>query len=292
MDFWIKYGIYIAFGIAASLSLITIIIGIVAINKDKGLTKKKVFNAKVLSCIIGENYYPGTHMQGFDIILDIATSKGSMRKEILRRDPMDIGTTVEVYYDSKKDVIRFTDEVFDEEKKYPIVLIAFGIYFLIITIISYVGLYTNNGKAMIGLIGGTSIACIFIFLGLWLSIFRPHKINKNMVHCEKVEGRIADVVRQGKNGGNFDHGHHHRSQTYSYLYEYEYGGVQRTIKSKTASNTHTHASIGKKVEIIINHQTGDVFCMDDEKTGVGLGVALLIFGVLTIPFVLFVSSRM
>lgn len=290
MDFWIKYGIYIAFGIAAVISIITIIIGFVAMNKDKGLSKKKVFKAKVLSCIIGGNYYPGTRYQGFDIILDIETPKGNIRKEITRRDPMDIGTTVEVNYDSKKDIIRFTDEAFDEEKKYPIVLIAFGIYFLLNTIISYVGLYTNNGKALIGLIGGTTIACIFIFLGAWISIIRPHKMNKNMVHCEKVEGRIADVVRQGKIGGNFDHGHHHHSQSYSYLYEYEYGGVKRTIKSKTASNTHTHAAIGRKVEIVINHKTGDVFCMDDEKTGVGLGIVLLIFGVLAIPAVLFICG--
>ena len=133
MGFWTTYGINLAYSLGAIIGLITIIIGIVAMKKDTKLSKKKIYTAKVLSCIIGDNYIPGMHMQGFDIILEIATSKGNIRREIKRRDPMDIGTTVEVYYDSKKDVVRFTDESFDEEKKYPIVLIAFGIFFLLIT---------------------------------------------------------------------------------------------------------------------------------------------------------------
>ena len=130
MDFFIKYGFYIAYGISTIIALVTIIIGLVALKKDKKLSKNKIYSAKVLSCIIGENYIPGMRIQGFDILLDIETPKKNIRKEIKRRDPMDIGTTVEVYYDAKNDVVRFTDENFDEEKKYPIVLIAFGIFFL------------------------------------------------------------------------------------------------------------------------------------------------------------------
>lgn len=277
MGFWTTYGIYLAYSLGAIIGLITIIIGIVAMKKDTKLSKNKIYTAKVLSCIIGDNYIPGMHMQGFDIILEIATSKGNIRREIKRRDPMDIGTTVEVYYDSKKDVVRFTDESFDEEKKYPIVLIAFGIFFLLITLISFVSQNIKSGEALIGVGGGLVIGGIFTFVGLWLSIIRPHKINKNMIYCEKVEGRIADVVRHGRIG-NYEYGDRNNI-AYAYLYEYEYGGVKRTIKSRTASNTHSHASIGKKVEIIINHKTGDVFCMDDEKSGVGIGIVFLIFGV-------------
>ena len=289
MGFWTTYGIYIAYSAGALIGLITIIIGIVAMKKDTKLSKKKIYTAKVLSCIIGDNYIPGMHMQGFDIILEIATSKGNIRREIKRRDPMDIGTTIEVYYDSKKDVVRFTDESFDEEKKYPIVLIAFGIFFLLITLRAFVSQNIKSGEALIGVGGGLVIGGIFTFVGLWLSIIRPHKINKNMIYCEKVEGRIADVVRHGRIG-NYEYGDRNNI-AYAYLYEYEYGGVKRTIKSRTASNTHSHASIGKKVEIIINHKTGDAFCMDDEKSGVGIGIVFLIFGVaIMIGMIFFISK--
>lgn len=289
MGFWTTYGINLAYSLGAIIGLITIIIGIVAMKKDTKLSKNKIYTAKVLSCIIGDNYIPGMHMQGFDIILEIATSKGNIRREIKRRDPMDIGTTVEVYYDSKKDVVRFTDESFDEEKKYPIVLIAFGIFFLLITLISFVSQNIKSGEALIGVGGALIIGGIFTFVGAWLSIIRPHKINKNMIYCEKVEGRIADVVRHGRIG-NYDYGDRDNI-AYAYLYEYEYGGVKRTIKSRTASNTHSHASIGKKVEIIINHKTGDVFCMDDEKSGVGIGIVFLIFGVaIMIGMIFFISK--
>ena len=289
MGFWTTYGIYLAYSLGAIIGLITIIIGIVAMKKDTKLSKNKIYKATVLSCIIGDNYIPGMLMQGFDIILEIETSKGNIRREIKRRDPMDIGTTVEVYYDSKKDVVRFTDEAFDEEKKYPIVLIALGIFFLLITLISFVSQNIKSGEALIGVGGGLVIGGIFTFVGLWLSIIRPHKINKNMIYCEKVEGRIADVVRHGRIG-NYDYGDRDNI-AYAYLYEYEYGGVKRTIKSRTASNTHSHASIGKKVEIIINHKTGDVFCMDDEKSGVGIGIVFLIFGVaIMIGMIFFISK--
>lgn len=289
MGFWTTYGIYIAYSLGAIIGLITIIIGIVAMKKDTKLSKNKIYKATVLSCIIGDNYIPGMLMQGFDIILEIETSRGNIRREIKRRDPMDIGTTVEVYYDSKKDVVRFTDESFDEEKKYPIVLIAFGIFFLLITLISFVSQNIKSGEALIGVGGGLVIGGIFTFVGLWLSIIRPHKINKNMIYCEKVEGRIADVVRHGRIG-NYDYGDRDNI-AYAYLYEYEYGGVKRTIKSRTASNTHSHASIGKKVEIIINHKTGDVFCMDDEKSGVGIGIVFLIFGIVIMTGMIFFISK-
>lgn len=289
MGFWTTYGIYLAYSLGAIIGLITIIIGIVAMKKDTKLSKNKIYKATVLSCIIGDNYIPGMLMQGFDIILEIETSRGNIRREIKRRDPMDIGTTVEVYYDSKKDVVRFTDESFDEEKKYPIVLIAFGFFFLLITLISFVSQNIKSGEALIGVGGGLVIGGIFTFVGLWLSIIRPHKINKNMIYCEKVEGRIADVVRHGRIG-NYEYGDRNNI-AYAYLYEYEYGGVKRTIKSRTASNTHSHASIGKKVEIIINHKTGDVFCMDDEKTGVGLGIVFLIFGIVIMTGMIFFISK-
>lgn len=289
MGFWTTYGIYLAYSLGAIIGLITIIIGIVAMKKDTKLSKNKIYKATVLSCIIGDNYIPGMLMQGFDIILEIETSRGNIRREIKRRDPMDIGTTVEVYYDSKKDVVRFTDESFDEEKKYPIVLIAFGIFFLLITLIAFVSQNIKSGEALIGVGGGLVIGGIFTFVGLWLSIIRPHNINKNMIYCEKVEGRIADVVRHGRIG-NYEYGDHNNI-SYAYLYEYEYGGAKRTIKSKTASNTHSHASIGKKVEIIINHKTGDVFCMDDEKSGVGIGIVFLIFGIVIMTGMLFFISK-
>lgn len=289
MGFWAKYGLYIAYGVGTLIGLALIIIGIVAMNKDKKLSKKKVFKAKVLNCIISDNYIPGMLIQGFDIIVEISTPRGNIRREIKRRDPMDIGTIVEVYYDPKKDVIRFTDEVFDEEKKYPVVLVAFGVFFLLLLLIIFLAANITNGKAVTGLGFGCMAGGIFIFIGIWLSLIRPHKINKDMIHCEKVEGRIADTVRQGITGyiGN---GSRHRQRTYSYVYEYEYGGVTRTLKGRTSSNTYSHADIGKKVVIVINHKTGDVFCMDDEKTGVGMGIAVLIFGIAVIPFALFVSG--
>ena len=84
MGFWTTYGIYLAYSLGAIIGLITIIIGIVAMKKDTKLSKKKIYTAKVLSCIIGDNYIPGMRMQGFDIILEIETSRGNIRREIKR----------------------------------------------------------------------------------------------------------------------------------------------------------------------------------------------------------------
>ena len=289
MEFWTKYGTNIAYCMAILISLTTIIIGIVAKIKDKKPSKNKIFAAKVLGCLTSENFIPGMwRTQGFDIILEIYTPKGIIKREIKRMDPLDIGTTVEVYFDSKKDVIRFTDEAFNEEKKYPIVLIAFGIFFLLVTLLFLTKAFVRGGEVLIGLFACLAFSSVFIFVGLWLSFIRPHQLNKNMIHCERIEGRIADVVRQGTIGshefGDCD------DIAYAYIYEYEYGGVKRTIKSKTSSAAHTHAEIGRKVEIIINHKTGDVFCMDDEKSGAGIGIVALIIGTLAIPGVIYFIS--
>ena len=288
MDFWAKYGLTLAYGVGVAIGLALIIIGIVAKKNDRKLGKNKIFKATVLNCLIGAYDY-AYHMEGFDIILEIETNKGKIRREIQRRNPIDTGTTVEVYYDSKKGIVRFVDEVHDEEKSYPIILMAFGVFCIIAVVFSGVSGNVANGRGTAGMVFGFLVSAIFVFLGFWLSVVRPHKINKNMIHCEKVEGKIVDLVKNGLAG---KHGSGSRNYSYAYLYEYEYGGVKRTIKSKTSSSSNTHSLIGKKVDIIINHQTGDVFCLDDEKTGVGIGVALMIFGIAMLPFVLLVTKGM
>lgn len=260
------------------IGVVLLIVGIITLNVDKKPRKSRIYKAKVLNCIIGDRYIIGMPLECFDIVIEIELPDKKVRKEIKRRDPMDKGTVVEVYYNPKKKAVRFADEAFDEEKAYPFIFIAFGAVILFLFMAAAIIGKFRAGEMVFRYAFGYFASILFAYIGMYMSVLRPHKLNKEMIYCEQVEAKIVDVVRQGMtNRSDFDD-HHARKYTYSYLYEYEYGGMKRTVKGKTSSNTISHASIGKKSIVVINHKNGDVICMDDIKMGIGMGIGFLIFG--------------
>lgn len=264
--------------IGGLIGIVLLVGGIIALNVDKKPKKSNIYKAKVLNCIISDEYIIGMPMECFDIVLEIELPAKKVRKEIKRRDPMDKGTTIEVYYNPNKKALRFVEEAFDEEKNYPFIFIAFGAVILFLMMAMVLVSKFSVGEMVFRFAFGYFAGVLFAFIGLFMSVIRPHKVNKDMIHCEQVEAKVVDVVRQGMtHRGDFGD-HHRRSYTYSYLYEYEYGGVKRTVKGITSSNTISHAGIGKKAVVVINHKNGEVFCMDDIKMGLGMGIAFLVFG--------------
>lgn len=273
--FLLENGKYIFFGI---LGLGFLIAGIITGKKNKGVKKNKVYNAEILACDIVEYYLAGMPVQGFEITFGIQTNQGTITKRLTRRDPLDVGETIEVYYDSAKGIVKPVDEVETVESAYPTALCVLGVIFLLVMCALAIVLNVNMGEEVFPYVFGFAACGLFLYIGLYLAILRPHKLNKELINCELVEGEITDVIKTGY--GNFDSDSRSDNRSmYSCVYGYQYGGKQRTLKSSKSSNTYGPSMIGRKVTIVINHKSGSIYCAEDEKN-LGMGIVFMLFGLI------------
>ena len=269
------------------LGLGLIIAGIITGKINKKVKKNRIYNAKILSCEIVDYFFSGMAVQGFEITLEILTGQGTVKKKIKRRDPLDVGETIEVYYDPAVGSVKPVDEIENSERAYPAILCVLGVILILFMCALAIAVNLKAGKDVFK-IGFGFFACgLFAFVGLYLAVLRPHKLNKELVHCELVDGEVVDVVKSGRsNSGN----RHRGSVMYSCVYGYQYGGKQRTIKSSTASNANGPFMIGRKVTIVINHKTGVVYCAEDEKNLIP-GIIFMLFGLGGIAVMMYMLFR-
>ena len=64
------------------------------------------------------------------------------------------------------------------------------------------------------------------------------------------------------------------------MYEYTYGGMTRRFRSSASGNGGSHTELGRKVSIAVNHVTGEVLCLEDEKTLSFVGIIFIILAVI------------
>ena len=193
--FLLENGQYLLFGI---LGLGFLIAGIITGKMDKGVKKNKVYNAEILACDIVEYYLAGMPVQGFEITFGIQTNEGTTTKRLTRREPLDVGETIEVYYDSAKGIVKPVDEVETVEGVYPTALCVLGVIFLLVMCALAIFINVNMGEEVFPFVFGFAACGLFLYIGLYLAILRPHKLNKELINCELVEGEIIDVIKSEK----------------------------------------------------------------------------------------------
>ncbi len=272
------------------IGVIILIIGIVLYLRYKNVKNKKPIKATVVSCEKGKyiDIDYANQPQCFHITFKFFSKYGPKRITIKRQNPMDVGATVEVLYNHKTDDLDIASEVKKNNGSLGKVFITIGIVWMLISIGATIGSFFGDIPISFKPIIGMLIGMTFFMVGLYASIILPATNKKNMQHCDIVEGEIVDFVKSGTSNRN---GRRHRSSvSYAAIYEYEYGGRKSRIRSSGSSTTGEYTELGKKVSIVVNHKTGEAYCIEDKKNLTGMGIVFILFGIATIPFVLFVSG--
>ncbi len=112
----------------------------------------------------------------------------------------------------------------------------------------------------------TGFICIlFIAVGI-LGIYKKAKFAEKLRNMRTVTGIMVDWVEvQGYNSDN-------DIVTNRFpIYEYEWCGEKKRLKSSHSAKI----KIGKRVHILIDPQTGETLCLEDEKA---TNAGFLIFG--------------
>ena len=111
------------------------------------------------------------------------------------------------------------------------------------------------------------VSILFILVGIY-GIQQKRKFSKRMQMMQKITGVVVDfdIVQHRSEENTME-------DLYFPIYEYDWSGIKRRLKSN--SSRQAEPSMGKTVHILVDPQTQDAICLEDEKSS---QLVLLIFG--------------
>ncbi|MDE5820214.1 MAG: DUF3592 domain-containing protein [Lachnospiraceae bacterium] len=111
------------------------------------------------------------------------------------------------------------------------------------------------------------VSILFMLVGIY-GIQQKRKFSKKMQAMHKITGVVVDfdIVQHRSEENTME-------DLYFPIYEYDWSGIKRRLKSN--SSRQAEPSMGKTVHILVDPQTQDAICLEDEKSS---QLVLLIFG--------------
>lgn len=265
--------------VGVAIGLIFSLIGVIMLIASNRYRKIKPIKAKVTDCFIADHAVAHMSIQCFDVVVAFMTATGTKKRVITMEQPMDIGAEIDVCYDRKNDKVQLANKVRTKGKTYPIVFIIAGLLIALLCAAMWV-MFMFGASFSPAYIFGLFAGSVFLFAGSWLAIINPYKRKQQMVNCDIVTGVQVDAI---KSDYTFKYYNSKNVATnYNAVFEYEYGGVKRRYKSKVGGSGGIGTKLGRKVSIVINHETGEVYCLEDEKGALAPGIILMVFGIAVI----------
>ncbi|MDE6210156.1 MAG: hypothetical protein K2M73_10865 [Lachnospiraceae bacterium] len=189
-------------------------------------------------------------------------------------------------YLEKKGVLmeEVSPEAQNKNKKFFFLFFAVLIIF-IGTIAVEICIY-NTGRAETGIdspyILGYILSIAFIAVGVF-GIFKKHKMEQNLHNMISLTGIQVDYKISKST-------HNHRSQSiYTPIYEYDWGGEKKRFCGPLGSSGKKYSTIGRMVHILVNPQTGDAVCQEDEKSSFLFSLFFGIIGIACLALMIALS---
>lgn len=199
---------------------------------------------------------------------------GVENKTIKDEHTYNVGDTVWIFYDAKNDKVELPKNVSPQNSKGPLLLIGFGAMICALIVATEMANRSPEFNEKFMLFFSYLIAVIFIIAGGYISVIQPTRRKKNMSDCHMVPGKIIDYRRERSDD----------SYVYRPIYGFYHNYQDMSIEGKVAGNGRKYRQIGKKVTIVINDATDEIYCLEDADDGKKLGFIFLIIGTLLLGF--------
>ncbi len=264
------------------LGLALIGLGIYAKVHSKRMNQLGITRAVVTDCQpavkrIGQKEIPCTQ-----VTFEIATVHGVVNKTIMDNGKYSIGDTVELFYDYEKDYIEFPKNISPEGSKGPYLIIAFGA--AISCLVAFLEIGKRSAAVNDALMTFLSYFSTFALIGsgIYLSVIKPMRRKRAMIHCRTVQGTQVDFIKE-------KHGSKRKGYrvVYKPIYEFVDRGEVVRIEGELGDSTSRFRQIGRVVTIVINDENGEKYCLEDMAgirkvagfiTVVGVLVLVILFG--------------
>lgn len=153
-------------------------------------------------------------------------------------------------------------------------LAVFLIAVLVIAYMKFFDYRTDQLKTLFGYF----ISIVFIGIGIY-GISAKLRLKKYGDNMKVIDGTQVDYYIVP--GRDFDD-----PSDYYPIYEFELNGKLQRYRSNIGGSVRKYRSIGRKVHILIDHETGKIMCKEDEKSADMMYILFGVIGVLVLCFML------
>lgn len=250
------------------IGIIITILGAFFIVKSIKEANKKLIRAVVQSC--SESYIHSVQSgeKGYEVIVDVPSPYGTTYKTFMSNRPYNQGDIIDAYYDVHKDEFELVKKSKKGVWAYW-VLIAGLLWSALIGLCMWMEESPNQDKIIV-IIVACLLCMFFVVVGFYFGIIKPIKRKMEMVNCHTVQGSIIDFTTSAS---------HNVGLVYFPIYGFTYNGKEMRIKAISGSNDRSNTEIGKPVNIVINRETEEMYCLEDSKSSRNVGILLIVLGV-------------
>ena len=159
---------------------------------------------------------------------------------------------------------------------------------VILTLLGFIGLlvgvalFSDDGGNLpdwSAMAFGYVICIIFIVVGCW-GLLGQYKRARNKHNQQTIPGYVVDYVKESDTD----------SVAYYPIYEYEVQGIKYRMRSNLGTGSRKRCTMGKKVRLIRDYETGEITCAEDEKGSRIVYIVFAAFGILVLIILLSFST--
>lgn len=225
--------------------------------------KGRLVDARVISCEKKTKVIRGADqtVHYYDVKVDFYGLNGETIEKTLKREaPLEEGEVIRSRYLDKRDLL-FTDadKNLKSGNRKGLWLFFSLCLFILLTCIAftYASKWGEGATDAVAYGFGYFISAMFVLVGI-LGIKRKLSYRKRIYAMQEIEGVQIDY--QVKRGSVDD------PDTYTPVYQYFYMGEPQILVGSMSSNAKKYRTIGRKVKMLRDCETGEVVCKEDLKS--------------------------
>lgn len=258
------FGILLVFGAA--------VMGMAAYSRrqDRMFVKKGIrVDALLVSSEKRSRQQNGREIVFYENTFRLDLPEGVLLKTLTEDQPRPEGDCVRGYYLKSGDRFRKASEAEkDQGKVYRILYLAGGCWCLLVLLIWRLQSAPAGAGALIRLFA-YGFALVFLGVGAYLCFFRAARRNRERPDTHIVRAAQVDTVESADSDGTI---------TYFPVLEYEVYGEARRYQSHFGGTSAKYRQIGRRVDLVINDRTGEIYSLEEQRGTLLLGVIFLLVG--------------
>ena len=256
------------------IGLAIIGLGIYVFFHGRKLDRLGKVNATVSNCVESSLQIMSQSIPCYEVTFEIPTSYGVTYKSMKVEKKYEVGDVVQIFYDPEADKVELVQNGSTSNNVGAFILIGFGALICALIVASSMAARSPEFSDKFMTFFCYLIAVVFIIAGGYISVIQPTRRKKNMSDCHTVPGKLIDFRRERSDD----------SYVYRPIYGFYHDYQDMSIEGKVAGNGRKYRQIGRKVTIVINDATDEIYCLEDSNDGKKLGFIFLVAGILLLGF--------
>ena len=258
------------------VGIVVIVLGIMGLVNGKKKHPGEKIAARVRSCEAAQAELMGQTVFCYNVTLEIFTPGETVIQTIQDREPYEEGQYIDVYYDAQKNAITPERYRKDSNSKGGWMIIGFGVLLIGLGVSLDLMKKSEEFAEIMKVVLLYGSAILFTAIGAGLFLAKHKKLKNQLENSSKIEGTLVDY-KEEYNSDN-------HSTYYRPIYSYFLNDLERRLEGSVAGSGAKYRQIGRKVTIVVNNTTKEVYCLEDAKEQKNFALIFFVVGLLMLAF--------